>query len=537
MVVLTKQHKVVARCHARSRYQGHRSHKNHRLLEGIEITHFGVESIYQFELRAREAGAWFVEFTGGSSYGADLTLHERQTWLGGFVAGLGLTAAIAGVHLSAYGRFDFHILAVDRRTDGRRLIGRGLKREMHRIARGLTAILNEERLEGGRPTMGNLDAEGNVYYAKNTPEPAGPAGTLPGTGSADASLAEPVLTGTPLPAASAVEPAAPTSPGDPDDRGKALGQETNPPTVTAGQPLASVPDPEEPLLTGRPTMRNLDEDSNVYYAKNTPEPAGPAGTVPGTGSADASPAEPVLTGTPHPAASAVKPAAPTPPGDPDDRGKAPVQKTNPPTTVTAGQPLAPVPDPAPAVTEENEEDDEEEKRRIIIKDTQRREEQQAEADQAAEQARAKLAADENSLWLWESEVIAELALAAKARPAEPAPARPAGPPPIPSAAFMSRCLREHLGRTDFEIVAQMESPTSIIWRDEEGAAYRSSDDIDWLIAQVLQLLAGKLSPAAFPGSEKDIGQLAQDREDFLKDRRTRQREFGAEPEQNQGLGR
>ena len=436
MVVLTKQHKVVARCHARSRYQGHRSHKNHRLLEGIEITHFGVESIYQFELRAREAGAWFVEFTGGSSYGADLTLHERQTWLGGFVAGLGLTAAIAGVHLSAYGRFDFHILAVDRRTDGRRLIGRGLKREMHRIARGLTAILNEERLEGGRPTMGNLDAEGNVYYAKNTPEPAGPAGTLPGTGSADAS-----------------------------------------------------------------------------------------------------PAEPVLTGTPHPAASAVKPAAPTPPGDPDDRGKAPVQKTNPPTTVTAGQPLAPVPDPAPAVTEENEEDDEEEKRRIIIKDTQRREEQQAEADQAAEQARAKLAADENSLWLWESEVIAELALAAKARPAEPAPARPAGPPPIPSAAFMSRCLREHLGRTDFEIVAQMESPTSIIWRDEEGAAYRSSDDIDWLIAQVLQLLAGKLSPAAFPGSEKDIGQLAQDREDFLKDRRTRQREFGAEPEQNQGLGR
>lgn len=146
--------------------------RSHRDLARIDAHFVGV--IDMFALEAAAEAAWLklldpaaaalVHFYGGSTHGAFLSDEETRRWINHVILGLGIQYGIWAAHYHVGGRFDFHILAANTTVDGRRLHTAELVLRVRTLAREATEMLNQARLAAGRLTIGNLTAEGEVYF-------------------------------------------------------------------------------------------------------------------------------------------------------------------------------------------------------------------------------------------------------------------------------------------------------------------------------------------------------------------------------------
>lgn len=211
-----------------------RTHPNHRRHLAMECEFFGCRSLYDLEAAATAfaSDTPYIEFTGGSSHGANLTPAERRWWIEGFIAALGLKAGFAAAHVSEQERFDYHIVTIGRDQDGRLLDTPELEERMRDCARQLTEELNERRLAQGRHTIGNLTKSRQVYYLSRPepevvveppvlpaplPEPSAPLETVVPTPAPHLPVAAPVPAGPPATAGELTTPVAPPSASPPPE--------------------------------------------------------------------------------------------------------------------------------------------------------------------------------------------------------------------------------------------------------------------------------------------------------------------------------
>ena len=112
-------------CFEAQRYYSSRTAPSHWKLTGIEVRLVGCSTLYELRGRAgklrllRPEAPVYRECLGGSSHGANFTSGEAWAYLQALLAAVNVRFGMAAIHTSAYGRMDFHFLAVDDDGTGR----------------------------------------------------------------------------------------------------------------------------------------------------------------------------------------------------------------------------------------------------------------------------------------------------------------------------------------------------------------------------------------------------------------------------------